>query len=56
MNNMNISNELAKIAEEICDKYCKYPQEYVEKYGDGDESMEKLADEKCNYCPVCRLY
>lgn len=49
---MNISRELEKIGEAICEEYCKFP----EQYGNSDEEMDRLCREKCDNCPLSRLF
>lgn len=44
-----ITEELHKIAEEMFDKYCKYPL----LYDAGDE--ERLFSERCDKCPLMQL-
>lgn len=36
---------LSKIVAELCDHYCKYPEQYV-------ENERKLYDEHCADCPL----
>ena len=47
----SISESICEIFEEIketmCDKYCKYPEQYAD-----DESMW---EEQCENCPMCKL-
>ena len=43
---------LEDVANEMCDKYCKYPDEYAKQYGEDDERM---CDEVCNKCPLNKL-
>ena len=42
---------LEKLAEKICDKYCKFP----EAYGDREDDNERMIEEKCNKCPLTEL-
>ena len=41
-------NILNSVIEEMCDKYCKYPESY-------DEDDDKLYEERCDNCPLNRL-
>ena len=52
---MLIMQTLEKIASDICDKYCKYPDIYATEYGDNDEAFEKMCDERCEQCPLMLL-
>lgn len=46
-----ISTELEKIANEICDKYCKYPDTWDSE----KEGMELCESDICKDCPLSRL-
>lgn len=52
---MLITDVLNEIAGKFCDEYCKFNEEYKEKYGDTDDYMEKLCNEKCETCPVMKI-
>lgn len=47
-----VADILGEVIQDMCDKYCKYPEEYVQKYGADDERMY---DEKCSNCPLNKL-
>ena len=47
---MTIMEQLNIIVEEMCDKYCKYPQIY-EYEKDGDKKLEI----ECKQCPIGRI-
>ncbi len=49
---MTIPEQLNKIAEEICDSYCKYPDLVKDKFEDPDEAMEWIGDTYCAECPI----
>ena len=49
---MTIPEQLNKIAEEICDSYCKYPDLAKKKFEDPDEAMEWIGDTYCAGCPI----
>ena len=55
MGEKTIPNVLEEIASAVCDRYCKYPEQYEKEYGDEDEAYEKLWTERCAECPVCTL-
>jgi hypothetical protein len=52
---MTISEQLEKVAEEICDSYCKYPEKVRQECGDTDEAFEHLTKTICSRCPLSRL-
>jgi hypothetical protein len=47
----NIISEIEKIKAEICDKYCRFPEEYRGL----ENGYDRLIDEKCEHCPLRRL-
>lgn len=52
---MTIAQILEKAAEEICSKYCKWPDAYNKNGNDNDDEFDRLLCEKCEYCPVHQL-
>lgn len=46
-----VADILCEVIQDMCDKYCKFPQEY-ENTGADDERMY---DEKCSNCPLNKL-
>lgn len=48
--NPNIMKQLEQIASEICDHYCKFPDEYFQEDAGYDASTEKLVEERCTLC------
>ena len=50
---------VAEIVEEvksgICDHYCRFPFEYLDKYGSGNEVYDRMIEEVCAECPLNRL-
>lgn len=46
-----IALELEHIAAQICDKYCKYPEQWEEE----KEGKELYESEICKNCPLTRL-
>lgn len=46
-NSIKVTDILSVVAEEICDGYCKWPEQYDNEY--------KLYDERCNKCPLNKL-
>ena len=47
---VKVTEILDHVAAEICDKYCKWPEQY--KDDNGDELECKLYDEHCEKCPL----
>lgn len=43
---------LEKIAGEICDHYCKFPEAY---YTGHDDDNDRMIEERCNKCPLGKL-
>ena len=52
---MGLLYDIEQIVSEICDKYCKYPEEYGKKFKDEDVATENLCNEKCDHCPLMKL-
>lgn len=46
-----VSELLQEIADEICDKYCKYPEQWDEE----KEGCELCNSDICKNCPLNRL-
>lgn len=51
----SITSQMEKIKEEVCDDYCKYQKESLEKIKDPDDAFEWLQREYCERCPLTRL-
>lgn len=51
MSKETLSEFMNEITEDICDNYCKYP----DQYGPGDEEAMRLYEEHCDDCPLNRL-
>lgn len=47
---MSIPAQLQRIAEDICDHYCKFPEQY-----EGDDGIDRLISEHCENCPINKL-
>lgn len=45
--------DIEEIKEQICDNYCKYPEQY--KVNDEEFGFDQMQDEVCVDCPLCRL-
>ena len=52
---MTVTEQIQQTVETMCDKYCKIPGEYLEKYKDPDEAQEVMIEEKCKDCPLNKL-
>lgn len=55
MNKETITEQIRKLTEEMCDKYCKYPALYESEFKDVDEAMCRMTDEVCDKCPLMKL-
>lgn len=53
---MAVHQMIDEIASEICDNYCKYPQEVQNKYLRGEinetEKEDYMMEHYCNKCPL----
>lgn len=52
---MTIPQELEQIVNEVCDKYCKFPEQTLSQYKDPDEAGEHLINDFCENCPLNKL-
>ena len=52
---VTVMNLLIEVADEICDKYCKYPAICEAERKDPDEAEELLYDTYCANCPLNKL-
>lgn len=50
-----ISEIIEKVIEEMCDKYCKYPDEYLSKLKDPDIANDQMLENVCAHCPLSKL-
>lgn len=53
MEQLSISQQIEQIKEEMCDKYCRYPQDPIPEGKDEDWLFEE--DSPCSKCPLDRL-
>ncbi len=51
----NIHEALAKIAGEMCDQYCKWPDK-ITKGEDEDAELMELVEEHCLHCPMMQFF
>lgn len=52
---MTITEQIENVKEQICDKYCKFPELSEQTIDDPDEAFEWLQHNHCNDCPLNRL-
>ena len=50
-----IKKQLEEIAEKVCHDYCKYPDEYRERYQDPDIAYEVMLQEQCENCILLKI-
>lgn len=50
-----IRQQLEAVASEICDHYCKFPDQYDVVGLTEDEYTEKLVEERCVMCPLLQF-
>lgn len=51
----SVTELLEDIAQEICDRFCKYPEIAKTEVGDPDLADDFLYDKYCAKCPLSRL-
>lgn len=51
----SVTEIIEDVKEDICDKYCKYPLEYLAEIKDPDLAHELMLETKCKNCPLQRL-
>lgn len=52
---ITVMNLLIDVADEICDKYCKYPEICEAERKDPDEAEDLLYGTYCANCPMNKL-
>lgn len=52
----SVVNTIQEVIETVCDKYCKFPDEYSQKYQDEDQAIDNLLKEKCEGCILNKLF
>lgn len=54
---MSIAQQIEEAAAQICDKYCKMPEQWANEHGHSDEDIifDKFLDEICSNCPLYKL-
>ena len=45
-------SELEGLKEKICDYYCRFPEYYVNLYGDPDAAQEAMEEWECKQCAL----
>ena len=46
---------ISEVIQTMCDKHCKYPKEYLDKYVNEEEAEEHLYSECCDKCVLNKL-
>ena len=46
---------IEQIKEEMCDRFCKWPTEYLSLIKDPDKANERMINEICIDCPLDKL-
>lgn len=49
---MTICEQIEKIKEQICDDYCKYPEQYQKRQL---EDINEMVNKICKNCPLLKL-
>lgn len=52
---MTIPEQIEEIVGEMCDKYCKFPEQAKREVEDIDEAQEHLWNDYCANCPLNKL-
>ena len=52
---LTVVDILQSVSDQMCDKYCKWPEKCLEETGDQDEAEELLLTEHCAGCPMLQL-
>lgn len=53
----SIPKMLEAAASEMCEKYCKFPDQYIENNEELTDLMtEKLVAEHCEHCPMTQFF
>ena len=52
---MTVVEIIEEVIEKMCSDYCKFPEQYEKEYGDSDEGVDKMAEDRCGKCPLNRL-
>lgn len=52
---MTITEQIGSVKEQICDKYCRFPELSEQTIDDPDEAFDWLQHNYCNNCPLNRL-
>lgn len=52
---VTVMNLLIEVADEICDKYCKYPEIAKAETDDPDLAEDLLYEKYCGSCPLSKL-
>lgn len=53
---LEVTDIVGEVCEEICDHYCKWPEQYTKTVlGEKETNEDALITEKCDKCPLNRL-
>lgn len=53
---IGIKKSMEAIASEMCEKYCKFPEQYLPgEFDDEDERTALLVEDHCQYCPLVQF-
>lgn len=53
----NIPKIMERAASEICEKYCKFPDQYIAENDEVSDLMtDKLVSEHCEHCPMTQFF
>ena len=52
---ITVPDILQSVADQMCDKYCKWPDHCLAEKNDPDEANELLLAEHCDSCPLQQL-
>ena len=49
---MTRTEKMEQIKEQMCDNYCKYPNQYYLAHEDPEEGFEEMLRDICENCPL----
>lgn len=55
MAELSCSGIFQEVIEEMCDKYCKFPEKYRQMFPDESRAEQELQSCRCDNCPLNRL-
>ena len=51
----DMQKKIEEVIEEMCDKYCKWPEIYLARYEDPDIAHDVMLETECPDCPLSRI-